>query len=221
MLKLCIASVLILPLLTSGCSNSNNSGGSRAETNTLGEMRPSEVNNMPTPRRAGLISDYSVLKPSPEFPGTLVWRSPKLAEYKRFMVDPVQVIPDTSTRGVPITEREKQRLAADFRYEIVDILQATHPVITVPAPKTARVKAAVTEVARSAGPNNDWFRWEGGAAAEVAIVDSQTGEPLASAIDTSTVTTREAGRVTDPYEDTKLVFRHWAARLGRWILSTK
>ncbi|MBL8887107.1 MAG: DUF3313 domain-containing protein [Phycisphaerales bacterium] len=212
---------LALTLLLAGCAHSNNSGGSRAETNTLGEQRPPDVNNMPAPRRSGLISDYARLKPSPEFPGTLFWKSDKLSQYTRFIVDPVQVIPSTSTRGIPISEKDKQRLAADFRYEIVDILQATHPVITVPAPKTARVKTAITEVARSGGPNNDWFRWEGGAAAEMEIVDSLTNEPLASAVDSSLVKTRDPGKVTDPYSDTKLVFRNWAARLGKILLNSK
>lgn len=209
-----------LTLLLAGCANSNNSGGSRAETNTLGEQKPPDVNNMPTPRHSGIISDYARLKPSAEFPDTLVWNSGKLGQYKRFIVDPVLVIPSTSTRGVPITEKDKQRLAADFRYEIVDILQATYPVITVPAPKTARIKTAITEVARSAGPNNDWFRWEGGAAAEMEIVDSITNEPLASAIDSNLVRTRDPGKVTDPYSDTKLVFRNWAARLGKLLLNS-
>lgn len=211
---------LTLAILLSGCANSNNTGGSRAETNTLGEQRPPDVNNMPTPRHAGLISDYARLKPSTEFPGSYIWKSDKLGQYKRFIVDPVIVIPSTSTRGIPITEKDKQRLAADFRYELVDILQATYPVITVPAPKTARVKTAITEVARSAGPNNDWFRWEGGAAAEMEIVDSITGEPLASAIDSNLVKTRDPGKVTDPYTDTKLVFRNWAARLGKMLLNS-
>ncbi len=213
-----------LTLLLVGCANSNHSntsGSSRAESNTLGEQRPPDVNSMPTPRHSGLISDYTRLKPSAESPGTLVWRSEKLAQYKRFIVDPVQVIPSASTRGVPITEKDKQRLAADFRYEIVDILQVNYPVITVPAPKTARIKVAITEVSRSAGPNNDWFRWEGGAAAEMEIVDSLTGEPLASAVDSSIVKTSDPGKVTDPYTDTKLVFRHWAARLGKWLLAAK
>ncbi|MBX3390705.1 MAG: DUF3313 domain-containing protein [Phycisphaeraceae bacterium] len=219
MLALRIA--LVSGLVLVGCSETPKSSGSRAETNTLGEPKPLDVNTLPPPRHSGLISDYARLKPSPEFPGTLVWSSPKLSQYKRFIVDPVIVIPSESSRGFPITEHDKQRLAADFRYEIVDILQATYPVITVPAPKTARVKTAITEVARSAGPNNDWFRWDGGAAAEMEIVDSLTGEPLASAIDSSLVKTREPGVVKDPYADTKLVFRNWAARLGRWLIMAK
>lgn len=210
-----------LAILLAGCSQSSQSSGSRAETNTLGEPGTLDVNTLPPPRHSGLISDYARLKPSPEFPGTLVWSSPKLSQYKRFIVDPVIVVPSETSRGLPITEKDKQRLAADFRFELVDILQATYPVITVPAPKTARVKTAITEVARSAGPNNDWFRWEGGAAAEMEIVDSQTGEPLASAIDSTLVKTRESGKVTDPYSDTKLVFRNWAARLGRWLIMAK
>jgi len=220
MLKSRIVYATTFALLLAGCAKSNNTGGSRAETNTLGEQKAPEVNTMPTPRRSGIISDYARLKPSTEFPGTRVWKSDKLGQYKRFIVDPVIVIPSTSTRGVPITEKDKQRLAADFRYEIVDILQATYPVITVPAPKTARIKTAVTEVARSAGPHNDWFRWEGGAAAEMEIVDSMTGEALASAVDSSLVKTNDPGKVTDPYSDTKLVFRGWAARLGKLLLNT-
>ncbi|MBX3379390.1 MAG: DUF3313 domain-containing protein [Phycisphaeraceae bacterium] len=214
-----IVQVTTLAMLLAGCANSNNSGSDRAETNTLGEPRPLDVNTLAPPRHSGLISDYARLRPSPEFPGTLVWRSDKLGQYKRFIVDPVVVVPSETSRGLPLTEKDKQRLAADFRYELVDILQATYPVITVPAPRTARIKTAITEVARSAGPNNDWFRWEGGAAAEMEIVDSLTGEPLASAIDSSLVKTRESGKVTDPYSDTKLVFRSWAARLGKMLLN--
>ncbi|MBS0186946.1 MAG: DUF3313 domain-containing protein [Planctomycetes bacterium] len=213
--------ITVCGLALAGCAQSNSSSGGRPQSNTLGEQTPPSVNTMPTPRHAGIISDYARLRPSPDFPDTLVWNSGKLGQYKRFIVDPVQVIPSDSTRGVPLTEADKRRLAADFRYEIVDVLQATYPVITVPAPKTARVKTAITEVARSAGPDNQWFRWEGGAAAEMEIVDSQTGEPLASAIDTSTVRVREPGKVTDPFSDAKLVFRHWAARLGKMLLSSK
>ncbi|MGH7244622.1 MAG: DUF3313 domain-containing protein [Phycisphaerales bacterium] len=220
-LRTAFTSALTVTVLIAGCSHSTKSSGSKAETNTLGEQKPPDINTLPAPRHSGLISDYSRLKPSAEFPGTLVWNSGKLGQYKRFIVDPVMVVPSESTRGVPITEAEKQRLAADFRYELVDILQATYPVITVPAPKTARVKTAITEVARTAGPHSTWFRWEGGASAEMEIVDSITNEPLASAVDSTLVKTSEPGKVTDPYSDTKLVFRHWAARLGHWLIAAR
>lgn len=198
------------------CSHSN-----KADSSALGNPDPKGVNTFATPAHSGIISDYSRLKPSPDFPGTLMWSSGRLSNYDKFIVDPVMIVPSKSSRGIAITEADKQKLAAEFRYDLVDVLQATHKVILVPAPRTARVKVAVTEVARSASPDMKWFRWEGGAAAEMEITDSLTNEPLASAIDSDLVTTKEDSPVKDPYGDTKRVFRHWAARLGKWLMNSK
>lgn len=198
------------------CAHSNS-----ADNSALGNPDPGDVNAFQAPVHSGIISDYSRLKPSTEFPGTLSWSSGKLKNYDKFIVEPVLIVPSQSTRGIAISEKEKQRLSADFRYDLVDVLQATHKVIVVPAPRTARIRVAVTQIARSASPELKWFRWEGGAAAEMEITDSLTNEPLASVIDSEMVKRKEDSPVKDAYGDAKLVFRHWAARLGKWLISAQ
>ena len=206
-----------LGLMVGACASSNKPAASAA----AGNPQNKGVNDFGPATKSGIISDYARLKPSPEFPGTLVWTSGKLGNYDKFIVDPVTIVPSESARGIPISAAEKQRLAAEFRYDLVDVLQATHKVVVTPMPRTARIKAGVTQVARSTGTEMQWFRWEGGAAAEMEITDAMTGEPLASAIDSDVVKAREPSPVKDPYGDTKLVFRHWAARLGKWLITAR
>ncbi len=207
---------LFMLTLVAGCSSS----GKHVDA-TPGPQTEKSVNDFATPARSGIISDYTRLKPSPDFPGSMVWSSGKLGAYDRFIIEPIVIVPDRSARGLAISEREKQKLASDFRYELVSELQAAKTVVTVPMPRTARLKVAVTQIARSAGENMRWFHWAGGASAEMEITDAQTGEPLASAMDSSLVTTAEPNPGNDPYSDTKIVFRHWAARLGRWLTTAK
>lgn len=166
---------------------------------------------------SGFLEDYSRLEPSPMHDGAMYEQWTELGGYERFIVDPMQVLPRLTVDGAPITPAIADELSASLREEVVDALRAGgFSIETEPGPGVARVRGAITELQRSRRIEGKPIVI-GGASAEVEITDSVTGKRLGAAVERDEVITREAGMSRDPYNDARLVFRHWAARLGLWL----
>lgn len=169
------------------------------------------------PERTGFLRDYSRLVPSPRHAETLYEMTSSLSKYTEFMIDPVQILPPSSARGAMIDPAAAADLAAGLRAEIVDAL--TEPFVVVDhvdprsAARTARIRAAVTEVARSGRDPKTGAVLIGGAAMEFEIVDATTGERLLAAVEADSPDQFERAQGADPYGDARIVFAHWAARL--------
>jgi hypothetical protein len=73
----------------------------------------------------------------------------------------------------------------------------------------------VTEVALTKNPGRS-STLDGGAAAELEILDSLSGKRLAAAIDSQRVHPSQDD-TSDAFSETRIVFRHWASRLARTL----
>lgn len=171
------------------------------------------------PVQSGFLGDYSNLKPSPTHPGSYYEQSPELRSYRRFMVDPVQVLAKKTARGAVIDDRTARDLAESLRAELAAAAGRNGTVVDAPGEGVARIRAAITSIARSRGSGDTVGTSQlGGASAEIEIVDSITRQRLGAAIEADTVDVFEsAGGPRPDYADAKLVFQHWSARLNLWL----
>jgi len=131
----------------------------------------------------GFLRDYSKLKKVEE--GRLRYISPKLKDYSRFMIDPVEL------RAKKDDLKPEQRAeVARYMHEAIEkvLHKAAIQVVSQPDVGVARVRVALTEI-----NDTKWYlnlhpatkvtgAGMGGAAMESEIVDSVTGEQLAAVV---------------------------------------
>jgi hypothetical protein len=172
----------------------------------------SDAEVVPNEPYSGFLKDYSGLRPSPTHAGAFYEQSEALARYSTFMVDPVQVLAKETVRGTPIDAETAAGLA-----EVTLALPLSgFKVVGEPGPGVARIRAAVTRLARSRHePGKPGMI--GGGEIEVEIVDSVSGQRLGAAVEHDDVSPVDAKATDDPYSDVRLVFHHWSARMGVWL----
>jgi hypothetical protein len=204
---------LLAFVIACGCAQNSTS-----ESPRLREAAPESVERAP---RSGFLKDYSRLKPSPTHPTALFEQSDQLAAYRSFIIDPVEVLCDRTGRGEPLDADARRALADAARAEAIDALGITSTIVEKPGPGVARIRSAIVAVASSRRSDTGQDQI-GGAAVEMEIVDSLTGQRLGAAVENDVVRVRETGDdAAGRFTDARLVFRHWAARLNQWIMRAR
>lgn len=171
----------------------------------------------PPLQETGFISDYSRVEAESE--SRLAYRSPRLAEYDSFIIDPIQI----RVTGDKLSKHDRAEAAQYFHDKLVSVV-ADHEfsVTDKVGPETARVRIALTDVAKST-----WWQkihpasramgaGTGGAAMEAEVIDSVTGEQLAAVIQSG------AGNqfnitAFSTLDDVKSAIDSWAHRAGRTL----
>lgn len=169
---------------------------------------------------SGFLTDYSRLEPSPTHPGAWYEQWVELMDYDAFIVDPIQVLATTTADCKPIDPDTAADLASKLRSEVTEALSVSgFRVVTEPGARVARIRGAITEISRTRRRSADSGSEVqlGGAACEMEISNSVTGKRLAAAVERDKGENEFRKGTSDPYFDAKLVFRHWAARLGLWL----
>jgi hypothetical protein len=168
---------------------------------------------------SGFLGDYSKLVPSPRHPDTRYEQTAAFATYGAFHIEPFIVLPDTTARGVELSEADKTEIAADMADELRSALSKRYRVVDGPGEGVASVRGAITAVARG-GRSPDGEPWLGGASIEVEIVDSLTNKRVAAAVESDSVDPLDEGRSGEEgsdFYDARMVFRHWSHRYVRWV----
>lgn len=137
----------------------------------------------PAPTESGFLSDYASLEPAG--PDRSRFVSPALRDYRAVLVDPVEI----RTESGILTPDERAEAADYFRAAAEGVITAQGiPLADAPGPGVARLRLALTGVAKS----TPWQKLHpaarfagagtGGAAMEGELVDSLTGAQLAAAV---------------------------------------
>lgn len=162
--------------------------------------------------RTGFISDYSSLERIDDTKARYV--SPRLAEYRSFMVDPVHI--QEMNDPPALTPSERAEVANYFRDSLVNVLRGHEYTVTDRASAgTARVRFAITDVKASTW----WMNLHpgskltgagtGGASMEGEVIDSVTGEQLAAVVKSGRGNQFELDTF-DKLDDIKDVIDQWA-----------
>lgn len=174
----------------------------------------------PPPKFSGFLDDYSMLRPSQRLDDALVWKNKakRLSIYKMITIEPVQVF--MSDEDLNRTGPQKpEELARYFEDEIKMAMEDSYPIVDYPGYGILRVRAAITNVHRgnpliNLTPALSYLGFGlGGAAVEVELVDTQSGERVVAFVDSQKGRAYRKSAGATPYGDARDVLRSWAMLL--------
>jgi hypothetical protein len=152
------------------------------------------VKRMPAGQQfAGFLKDYSKLKPNAEFENTLSYvnkdEQRNVHHYIAVIVDAPVVYLATDADPKNLPDRGRAALADYFREAITDAVHDAFPVVNEPGPLVLRLRTALIGV--DVGSNAGQSKGEdlehainiGKVGVEMELVDSETGEQIAAAVD--------------------------------------
>jgi len=139
---------------------------------------------------SGFLSDYSRLRPNPKDGGQSrihVIRGPtrNIHQYVGVIVEPVEVFlaTDVDTRKLP--DQGRTALAKYFRQAITESISRAFPVVQKPGAMVLRLRSALigVDVGGGIATSPDLLINIGKVGVEMELVDSETGEQVAAAVD--------------------------------------
>jgi Protein of unknown function (DUF3313) len=187
---------------------------------------------------SGFLREYSQLKPRTDIPGGMLTyvnqgRMKGLRQYIAILVDPVQVYIETVVDESSIPEKDFEAAAAYFRQSLARSVSDAFPVVEEPGPLTLRLRSAIVgvdvggKVDTSAIPEGVATPFEhaitiGKVSVELELIDSQTGERIAAAVDKAPL--GEGAEVgadnfsrVERYQAAKEAFDGWAERVREFL----
>jgi Protein of unknown function (DUF3313) len=164
---------------------------------------------------SGFLKDYSALRQDAKYKSDWVWVKPDLdlRDYDRVLIDPVVVMPLKGSKAGDLGPEVLKKVADHFTKTLKLTIDPYYTLALRPGPNVLRVRVAITDIEKaSAGKPGDPDYQVGSAAMEVEIVDAESGERLAAAIDRieGSAAGREVRREWLPVEGAMV---EWANRL--------
>jgi uncharacterized protein DUF3313 len=187
---------------------------------------------------SGFLQDYSKFKPSEKLGGdALTYVNPdkmkSLHRYVAIIVDPVQVYVSTAADPSLIPDSGRGAVAKYFEHALVEAVSDAFPVVDAPGPLVLRLRAALvgidlggkvaplTDPAAVAKPLERAIVLEK-VSVEMELVDSETGERIAAAIDKANlgagaeVGSENFSRI-ERYNEAKMALDQWAERVREFL----
>ena len=167
-------------------------------------------------RQTGFLSDYSKLERHSDVSYRYV--GPKMGSYSKFIVDPVKTHFHTGSKANELSEQELTDLRSYMHTAVVNAISDGYPIAYRPGPGVARMRMAITDLKKSKVIQNIWPGSKlagtglGGASIEIEVIDSQTGEQLAAALE-SQLGERFSLEGLSTWGDAKAVMDDWAKRI--------
>jgi hypothetical protein len=185
---------------------------------------------------SGFLSDYSNLKPNPEFENTVSYAkgdsAKKIRQYFAVIIEPVQLYVATNADVSKIPDRGRTAMAEYFQHAITNAVSDAFPVVTEPGPLVLRLRAALVgvdvggDIAGGAKDKDDPTLERalniGKVGVEMELVDSETGEQIAAAVDRQNLGDgAEVGSASfsreQKFDAARRAFDGWAARLRAFL----
>jgi hypothetical protein len=153
------------------------------------------IRQMPAGKEfSGFLSDYSKLKANPEFENTVSYvrddPAKNIHKYVAIIVEPVVVYVATNADIKGVSERGRAALADYFQVAMTNAVQDAFPVVKEPGPLVLRLRSALigVDIGTGGGQQAGEGALErpiniGKVGVEMELVDSETGEQIAAAVD--------------------------------------
>ena len=187
---------------------------------------------------SGFLQDYSKFKPNEKLGGdALTFVNPdkmkSLHRYVAIIVDPVQVYVSTAADASLIPDSGRGAVAKYFEHALVEAVSDAFPVVDSPGPLVLRLRAALVGIdlggkvaplndpAMVAKPMDRAIVLEK-VSVEMELVDSETGERIAAAVDKATlgagaeVGAENFSRI-ERYNEAKMALDQWAGRVREFL----
>jgi hypothetical protein len=223
----CFAAILMI-VMAVGCS--------KPQTTEDGALPP--VKKIPAGSQfSGFLKDYSALKPNPALDGemlTYVGTDAKktLRSYFAIVVDPIEVYVATDADEKKVNEDSRKALTNYFQHALTNAVSDAFPLVEKPGPLTLRLRVALVgvdvggqvaagAVSADSKPLQNAMNI-GKLGVEMELVDSQSGERIAAAVDrTNLGAGAEIGAVNFSREEkfaaAREAFDEWAGRLRTFL----
>jgi hypothetical protein len=183
---------------------------------------------------SGFLSDYSRLAANPKYETTLsyVREDPEknVHKYVAIIVEPVVVYVATDADARDLPDRGRSALANYFQQAIQRAVADAFPVVQERGPLVLRLRSAIIGVDVGPPPDSDRKVADalertiniGKVGIEIELVDSETGEQIAAAVDRQKLGEGAAiGSVTfsreEKFRAATEAFDGWAARLREFL----
>jgi len=185
---------------------------------------------------SGFLSDYANLKPNPEFENAVTYAkgdaAKKIRQYFAVIIEPVQLYVATNADVSKIPDRGRTAMAAYFQHAITSAVSDAFPVVTEPGPLVLRLRAALIGVdvggdISGGSKDKDDPTLEralniGKVGVEIELVDSETGEQIAAAVDRQNLGDgAEVGSANfsreQKFDAARRAFDGWAGRLRAFL----
>jgi uncharacterized protein DUF3313 len=179
----------------------------------------------PQAAKTGFMKDYSQLQPHPEIEGRHRYINPHVdaSKYNKFIVDPVAINLSPKGKERDIDPKDLDKLAKFFRKKIGEELSKGYQITGSPGPDVARVRTSISEVNKTLPYLNVHPGTKltgaglGGAGAEMELVDSQSGQRIAAAIDNQKGSRMDITGGLTWYGNAEGVMENWAKDLKKWV----
>lgn len=98
-------------------------------------------------RAPDFLGDTPMLRPAADDPAARVWFDPAVdfTQYSRLLIDPVEVVLVPGADAASLDPALLAGLAAEFRATLVRVVDPYYDVLDAPAPRTLRIRAALTD----------------------------------------------------------------------------
>ncbi len=193
-------------------------------------------------RYSGFLEDYPEFKTGPLGGADFIYikEGVDFKVYNKILMDPVVFYLSDDSKYKGIHPDELKELSDAFHEAIAASLEGAYPLVDKPGPDVLHIRLAITDVVesrpvlktintvRSVGSTgamvpmrvatiNTYF---GQASMEAELLDSQTDDRLAAAIDTKVVEKfKDAGEI-NKWRQAKDAFKFWSKRLRLWLDKT-
>jgi hypothetical protein len=187
---------------------------------------------------SGFLQDYSKFKPNEKLGGeALSYVNPdkmkSLHRYVAIIVDPVQVYVSTAADPSLIPDSGRGAVAKYFEHALVEAVSDAFPVVESPGPLVLRLRAAIVgiDLGGKVAPLNDPAMVTKPleraivlekVSVEMELVDSETGERIAAAIDKANlgagaeVGSENFSRI-ERYNEARMALNQWAERVREFL----
>lgn len=188
-------------------------------------------------KESGFLSDYSQLKKGTGDQAKLVYFAPDVdwTKYTKMYIEPVELWDsDNKDSKLGKLSKEDQQMLTSFLYtELNNELQKSYTLVDKPGPDTIVLRSAITEADKS-GPVRNLMTTivpfgiaanllktvafgtgigVGEVQVEAELLDGQTNERLAAAVDRRAGTKALRTKFDGTWGDVKLSFEYWAQKL--------
>jgi len=182
-------------------------------------------------KQSGFLGDYGQLKPGGDDRAALLYMKPgvNFKQYDSLMFERVTVYLSPEAQNREIDPAMMKELTDYYQNALFNAVKDGYKVVDQPGPGVLRVRVAITDVKPSSPVSNTLSTivpvgivvsgatkavsgdnlGTGEAATEMELLDAQSGERLAAAVDR-----RQGGKMVfrGTWEDTKQAFDFWAKR---------
>ena len=202
---------------------------SKSETQTIRKVQAGS-------EFSGFLKDYSALKPNSKLGGDILTyvnanEAKHLRRYVAVKVDPVEVYLAANANASKFQTKAAESLSRYFERALRKAVDDAYTVVEQPGPLVLRLRAAIVGVDMSestpdqsdseSGPLSHVVRI-GNVRVEMELLDSETGERIAAAVDRAALGTEaEVGAYrferVEKYMAARHAFDEWAARVREFL----